>query len=212
MKRRFAVFSAAILIVALLLGAVFGSGALKSRSPYNLPDVATTTSVSLGLTFSLVLNSTQLHRGQTINITAYATNIRLTPNNLTLAYDWAESWLGPGWGNIDGCNSFANAEVFQGYYTESNVSLIQNGPGPYGLQLAWPSQYECGFMPGAWSSFYPFQPRESRVGYYFSTAGYYTSHDPSNAKFKLFDPGVYTVVAGDEWGQLVLLYFNVSVS
>jgi hypothetical protein len=87
----------------------------------------------------------------------------------------------------------------------------QNGTkSPAGLQLAKATPpIECPFIPGAWSSFYPFQQGEIRVEYCFSANGYYTSSEPSEVIFKLFDPGVYTVVAGDEWGQLVLLHFIV---
>jgi hypothetical protein len=35
-------------------------------------------------------------------------------------------------------------------------------------------------------------------------SGYYVG-----GSFKSFDPGVYTVVGGDEWGGIVLLHFVV---
>jgi hypothetical protein len=39
--------------------------------------------------------------------------------------------------------------------------------------------------------------------------GYWTSNAP-NATLTNFQPGVYTVVAGDEWGALVVVHFTVS--
>jgi hypothetical protein len=38
--------------------------------------------------------------------------------------------------------------------------------------------------------------------------GYWTNDSVS--QFNNFDPGVYTVIAGDEWGALVVLNFTVS--
>ena len=40
--------------------------------------------------------------------------------------------------------------------------------------------------------------------------GYWT--DDSYPKFTYFDPGVYTVLGGDEWGNLALVHFTVSDS
>jgi DNA-binding transcriptional ArsR family regulator len=214
-----AVFAGLVALVILLASvAVYQQleiGGLNSQHPstsvvyIGLPDSASATNVSSGLTFVLVLNSTQLYRGQTVNITAYEQNDLSTPNNLTAADDWAESWF-IGWGNIGSCNSFVNAQVFEGYYTETNISVIQNGPGPYGLQLAAPVYLGCPFIPGAWSTYFPFQPYESRVGYYYSADGYYRNSYSLNSTFGLFDPGIYTVAAGDEWGQMVILHFVVS--
>jgi hypothetical protein len=167
---------------------------------YDFPNTATVTNDSLGLTFSLALNSTQIFRGQTVNLTVFVTDDRSTPNNVTQAYNWAETWF-IGWSAIDSCNSFANAQVFQGYYTQSNISAISNGSGPYGLQLAkrLSLPLECPFVPGSWSTYFPFQPNQSRIGYQYSAHGYYGS-SPLDSAFKVFDPGVYTVAAGDEWG------------
>jgi hypothetical protein len=39
--------------------------------------------------------------------------------------------------------------------------------------------------------------------------GYWASNEVG-AAFTNFGPGVYTVVAGDEWGALVVLHFTVS--
>jgi hypothetical protein len=43
-------------------------------------------------------------------------------------------------------------------------------------------------------------------------SGYWTWNgaDPSSAVHHLFEPGVYTVAAGDEWGDVVLLHFTVA--
>jgi hypothetical protein len=39
--------------------------------------------------------------------------------------------------------------------------------------------------------------------------GYWTGNSPS-AAFTNFESGIYTVVAGDEWGALVFVHFTVT--
>jgi len=175
------------------------------------PTTLTTTNTSIGLNFTLTLGSSELIGGQAVSITANVTNERSTFNNLTSESDWSEPWL-IGWGTIDSCGSFANAQVFQGYYTQSNISSLQPGSE---LQLAKPlfPPPECPFIPGAWSTYFPFQPHESQVGYQYSASGDYrnasSDSSSSNSTFHLFDSGVYTVASGDEWGQIVILHFLV---
>jgi hypothetical protein len=41
-------------------------------------------------------------------------------------------------------------------------------------------------------------------------ATYYWTGHSANSVQHTFDPGVYTVVAGDEWGTLVILHFTVT--
>ena len=182
----------------------------KASANSSYPTTLTTTNASIGLNFTLTLSSSELIVGQNLSITANVTNERSAFNNLTSESDWSEPWL-IGWETIDSCNSFANAQVFQGYYTQSNISSLQSGSE---LQLAKPlsPSPECPFIPGAWSTYFPFKPHESRVGYQYSTSGDYgnASSSSSNSTFRLFDTEVYTVVAGNEWGQLVLLHFTVS--
>jgi len=56
------------------------------------------------------------------------------------------------------------------------------------------------------------------VGQYYpmvatlGASGYWTWSGPdfNNAIHHLFEPGIYTVVAGDEWGTVVLLHFTVA--
>jgi hypothetical protein len=181
-----------------------------TTSGSNYPMTATTTNTTAGSNFALLLNSTQFNEGETINITAIVTNSLASFNNLSLKYDWPEPWLGPGGGTIDTCGSFASAVIFQGYYTQSNVSILQSGAE---LQLAKPifPPPECPYTPGPWSSYFPFQPHESQVGFQYSTSGDYGNASSQSSTFQLFN-GVYTVVGGDEWGQMVILHFSVTPS
>lgn len=45
----------------------------------------------------------------------------------------------------------------------------------------------------------------------FLVSGYYTGGQgtSSSAKLNGFDPGVYTIIAADEWSEIILLYFTV---
>ena len=187
------------------------SSTITATNYSSFSNIATVTNSTNGLSFTLFLNSTNLMQGQAINITAYVTNDRSTFNNLTWAGpggSWSEGWF-IGWGMIDSCNSFANAQVFQGYYTQSNISSLQPGVE---LQLAKPLTFPlgCPFIPGAWYTYFPFQPHESKIGYQYSTQGDYGKANQSSSILQLFDPGVYTVAAGDEWGQMVILHFVVN--
>ena len=173
----------------------------------------TTTNASIGLNFTLTFGSSELIGGQAVSITANVTNERSTFNNLTSESDWSEPWLVGGGGTIDKlCGSFANAQVFQGYYTVANISFLQSGSE---LQLAKPlfSPPECPFIHGGRSTYFPFQPHESQVGYRSTASGDYgNASSYSNSTFHLFDAGIYTVAAGNEWGQLVLLHFSVAAA
>ena len=200
-----------LLVIALLFGAYVSlipttTSSANLTQNYNFPNAASTTNDSLGLTLSLVLNYTSLFKGQGVNITVYVTNERSTLNNISDASNWSEIWF-IGGGMIDSCNSFANAEVFQGYYTQSNISNLQPGSE---LQLAKPIFLECPALGGPWFTYFPFQSNETRVGYQYSTAGNYGPANSSTSTFTVFSPGVYTVAAGDEWGQMVILHFEFS--
>jgi hypothetical protein len=52
----------------------------------------------------------------------------------------------------------------------------------------------------------------NQLKYELVANGYWTkdSTDDYNSSFSNFNPGVYTVVAGDEWGALVVVHFTVS--
>jgi hypothetical protein len=196
-----------IAIIVLVAAVVVVLVTLSASTTSTYPKTVSTTNSSLGLMFSVTLNTTQLHSGQTLNITAYATNDRSTLNNLSFAQNWAEPWF-VGWLHIGTCYSFANADVFHGYYDASNVSIITNSSDGTGLQLAKLLAHYCPVHYGEWFTFFPFQPHQSHVGYHFSTSGYYPS-DVAASSFRLFESGTYTVVAGDEWGQLVIAHFSV---
>jgi hypothetical protein len=48
----------------------------------------------------------------------------------------------------------------------------------------------------------------SPMQYDVKLTGYWTSD--TIPQFKNFDPGIYTVIGGDEWGAMVVLHYTVS--
>lgn len=180
---------------------------------------------TLGLNFSMTLNSTVLNSGQSISITFDEWNFLDSFNNVTASGNWSYSdfqgspcYSGPALPNLP----FSIA-IVQGYYTESNltgtISLpILSPPG------AW---YSCPLMGGPPTEF-DFYPTSDRVivcapefsgppsfinesaTQTLSFNGYYAPYNFNGTTQTInFPPGVYTVVGGDEWGQLVVLHFIV---
>jgi hypothetical protein len=43
-----------------------------------------------------------------------------------------------------------------------------------------------------------------------TTRGYWGTSLLGSSSFQTFSPGIYTVVAGDEWSGIVFAYFTVS--
>jgi hypothetical protein len=214
MNRREWVFAIIVLVAAAVVVLV----TLGTSVNPSYPKTVSTTNSTLGLMFSVTLNTTQLHSGQTLNITAYETNLRPTLNNLTFAFNWGEPWL-IGWLTTQTCGAFANAQVYHGFYTSSNISAVygdNSSAGP--LQLAQPLPYtlHCPGGYGPWERFFPFQSHEVHVGYQFSASGYYPPraspaiHAKDFYPFRSFELGVYTISAGDCWGQLVIAHFSVN--
>jgi hypothetical protein len=107
--------------------------------------------------------------------------------------------------------------IFKGYYTSLNIT------GATPLKLYDPGAiYHCPAILASITA-YEFQPSSNVASIYGScdpnpcitdikmnpslTAKGYWSGNP--AEFNSFDPGVYTVVGGDEWGAQATLYFVV---
>lgn len=103
--------------------------------------------------------------------------------------------------------------IFQGYYNSSNITSAKS------LQLYDPKAvFNCPMILSGITS-YAFEPLSD-------TAAIFGSCDPNPCLSEALDPGVtasgywingkeqgfsgvYTVVVGDEWGALIILYFIV---
>jgi hypothetical protein len=186
----------------------------------NFNDVNTASSKTVsGLSLSLYLDSKTYQQGQQVNIVVDEKNTLKTTDTITSSAKWPPSGLGVGpCGTLNYPFGFA---IFQGNYTAANVSSATP------LQIYQPATYTCPATIGDISS-YVFQPLSDTASVFQiseSTAvfnnmemntefepgprGYWASNN-IGAAFTLFEPGVYTVVAGDEWGALVFVHFTVS--
>jgi hypothetical protein len=170
-----------------------------------------------GLSLTLSLNSTAYKLYQDVSLVIVENNTLSKTNRVSREDKWRLSGLtlGPcGWGSPFG------VAVFQGYYTSSNVSTVTP------LVIFDPNAiYHCPCYSWAEGAIYEFRPLsdiaaisyecdppcndsyDTQIYRELQLSHYWTGSRP--AIINSFDPGVYTVVAGDEWGALVVLHFTV---
>jgi hypothetical protein len=161
--------------------------------------VASTTNGTLGLEITLTLNSTHIIAGDSINATLSYRNILPRALNLSaLTEDWRLTALGDDGDDYGYCVGVAPfvIQVFGGHFTESNITL--GAPLNADLKDALTG---CGFFV---PPYHVFQPLESGPAAIDITSGYNIQ-----GNLLTFQPGAYTVVAGDRWGQMVILNFVV---
>jgi hypothetical protein len=164
---------------------------------------------SLNLTLSL--NASSISQGQSIGVTIDESNLLNTASTVNSSSNWPLFLsLGPcGHGNYP-----IGLAIFDGYYTSSNISAADS------LELYQPGVRACPMFMLLITS-YTFQPlsdiasvNSPNPGFNLSmnsdlTAnGYWSGTSAEN--FVVFPPGIYTIVGGDEWGQLVILHFDVT--
>jgi hypothetical protein len=183
-----------------------------------------------GLKLTLNINATIIHSSQAIDAVAtvyntLAQNTTVYPNSTQ--YGYVPDWGGP-------CHSFKESAlgiaIFRGHYTVTNFSSTANP-----LMLLSPQAPGCPALPPLKSL--EFLPHDDTANALFigldtgpqhilfnMTAGLYSACGTSNngctstpgvkgywtnAAFHYFEPGSYTIVAADSWGQTVYLYFEV---
>ncbi|MDE1857728.1 MAG: hypothetical protein KGI26_01495 [Thaumarchaeota archaeon] len=196
---------AAVVVIAILASAL---GLFPARSGVPVPSGADSTSVMSagGLRLSLQISTTSDRQGGSVGINVTETNTNPAHVNESAATKWAVTGL-----HMDACYASIypfGVAVYPGHYTAQNISsakavnlyplvpcplLIRSISGYYFK----PSSSVVVVLPGTG----PGVPMTSGV----VAAGNYTSGTNVNP----FARGSYTVVAGDEWGSLVFLYFAV---
>jgi hypothetical protein len=108
--------------------------------------------------------------------------------------------------------------IVQGYYFKSDLNgttslPILLPPGIFLFCIPEPTPSEYDFYPSSnaaipqYGTLYNNQSESISTSMSFS--GYYNSSQWFSTETINFSPGVYTVIGGDEWGQLVLLHFVV---
>jgi hypothetical protein len=219
---------AVFLAIAVIASVVFAQD--PNNSPYNgyvpkvLPTSASSTDSSTGLALGLSLNATTIRSGQTVNFSASEFNTLPAMDNVNASNDWPLRGLSLGLcGTV---NEPFGMAVFRGYYDKSNISSASQ------LMLYPPNAMTS--CPAIFSviSRYSFYPDSSKAQIWGSCSpepcqGDDLSGPPISASNKIngfwggipyfqwispwtLPSGVYTVAAGDEWGQLVLLHFVVN--
>jgi hypothetical protein len=222
-----------IIIIGLVFGVYVGLFVPTStRTTVNYSGFVATaenTSSTIALELKLSVNSTVIQSGEVLNISVSILNTLPKVNNVTGASDWALPVLQNFSTQPTPCPSYVSFQISNGYYTESNVSFATSP-----LQLSPPGlAIPCILLQ---RSFYLFQPSSNMAEFLVSTPpptyfmvpmgisqlvrGSFQTRCCTNlstitmipvppSSVPPFPYGVYTLVAGDEWGQLVLLHFAV---
>ena len=211
-----------IVRIAFLIGVIASIAGCKNASNQTMTSPTTVefggvNSISSksknGLSLSLSLDSTTYQLYQYVTIVIDEKNTLLKTNDVRDAEEWRTNELSLGFCTY---GPFGIA-VFQGYYTSSDFSAAAP------LVIFDPSPRSC---PSAASpSSYSFQPssdianlnidsnpgitiKNQEISAEIPMAGYWSKNSPNS--FSGFEPGVYTVLAGDEWGALVMLHFTIT--
>jgi rhodanese-related sulfurtransferase len=172
------------------------------------PSTASTQSGN-GLQLQVSVNTTTLTPGEALQINVSEYNTLSTTNNVTAATNWGVNGL-----TIGACPNINvlpfGVAIFQGKYNAQNISrgtpleLFAAVPCPQLMRLVTgydflPNSSNAAIMPGGdLGSPTPMSASESVNGTY--TQGF---------QLTPFAAGTYTVVAGDEWGDLEFLYVSV---
>ena len=196
------------------------------------PETVETTNSTLGLELALSINSTGVPGNDAINVATSIFNTLPTANNLTASNNWKIQYL------LSGPCDFGNwtldpegIAIFRGYYEMNNISSATPIPVWARIECVVPT---VGNNTNVYTlkniTSYSFLPKNDSgylaADYYLSSeiiakgvfstqmsAGDITIWASNNSGFfnslESSSPATYTLVAGDEWGQIVLLHFQV---
>lgn len=211
-----AALSAFIIAFLFLAPLLSNSNVRHEISTLRLTSVATGTDSTTDLALVISLNATTIRSGEGVAVTISDYNTLSRLNNVSEARSFAlpSLRLGP-------CNAPSlplGVAVFDGHYTQQNVSSAVPLITLYkpGGATSCPAEVDVGY--------FAFQPMSSEntqlvlmctpepqcVGQSNMSATVVVTGYWTGPTFQHFEPGVYTVAGGDQWGQLALLYFIVS--
>lgn len=206
----------AVIVVAILVGTTVllyppAAKSETSSSPTSSTSSSGTSTIgSNGLQLRLALNATSLLPGASLGVTVSEFNTEATANNVTKGALWAVQGL-----SLSACEGEENSvypfgiAVYQGRYSAANVSqgtplqIFPVVPCPMFIRLVTgylfqPTSDSAVVLPSSGAAPTPMDANVTVSGEY------------SGASLKPLSAGVYTVVAGDEWGALETLQFTVS--
>ena len=185
---------------------------IQDGYPVTAPTTSETTTTSAqsldGLQLQVSVNATTLTHGEALEISVSEYNALSTINNVTAATNWGVNGL-----VLSACPNLnelpLGVALFQGSYNAQNISQA----APLALFPAVPCALLIRLITG-----YDFLPASINAA--IMPGGDISSPTPmsgsltvngtySAAQLKPLTPGVYTLVAGDEWGTLEFLYIVV---
>jgi hypothetical protein len=167
------------------------------------------------LKLTLTLNSSQVSAGQGVEAKVDEVNTGAAPLNLSASKDWPIQGLSVGPCGL--LNYPAGMAFLKGYYDLSNVS------SGMALQI-YSGEVACPMILSGITGFV-FQPSSDNATVYGSCqpAGEACLTETVDASVSMYGywsagaftklpTGVYTVVAGDEWGDVAISHFVVTAS
>lgn len=217
--------SGSLIVVAMILSvaALGTTGIVLSQQSYSISvhpgqNISYVTNSTLGLILYAEESNGQLTSGNNITLSVQVNNTRMSLNILAPSHNYPELA-----GNFIP-QSYACAYlpyglgIARGNFTVSDLNqavefnLIR--PGVYSCPMI-PAVDQFQFLPHSYiAKMYNSQDSPPYVGetnFHFSEnySGYWTG-GINGPTFHSFEPGIYTVIAADGWGQVTLLHFQVS--
>jgi hypothetical protein len=208
-----------IAIAVLLLSILITAGCGNPPSQIMLTDSVNKASIKSanGLELSLSLDATTYKLYQDVSIVIDEKNTLSKTNRIFASDKWPFKGL-----TLGPCTQGSpfGVAVFSGYYSPADV--LKGTP----LVLFDPDQfYHCPAFSWAEGTVYEFKPSSDIAAIFHDSvppsngtdtqilkelqlSHYWTGSYP--ATIHSFEPGIYTIVAGDEWGALVVLHFTVT--
>lgn len=177
-----------------------------------------------GLELILAINSTRVRPNGTLALSVTELNTLSTTNNVSASSAWRMSKLG--WLYICGPPGYIphGIELFNGYYTLGNITTASPNVHFWGSA---PCPAASGLDVGKVTS-YAFQAKSDEASYSAINipSPPPTLPNPASMRYSIeiyagtvndvalnqisSTPSTYTLVAGDEWGALVLVHFSVT--
>ncbi len=160
----------------------------------------TSTNEANALELNVTIHQAVIELNNSTSITILITNTENAENNVSSANYYPIP--------LTGAPCFEDRPFgFNIYSGIQNLSSMTDHPSDYApLQLYYPANYSCGNQTQQpYWMFYPY----GQLSYSYGFSGYY-SNISGKWTWTSFQPGKYTMVIGDEWGQAVVLYFEVA--
>jgi len=220
MKHRIIIIAAVVLLLGILsIGCGDDDNQTMPLTTTGTIGINSTSFQSVnGLNLSLSTDKTTFRRGQEVSIVIDETNTLSTTNIVSASDNWPYNHLhlGP----CDYISPFGMA-VFQGNYNASNFSTATALTlyDPHAVRLCMtnvpvtsfsfqPSSYIASVIEGS----NPAQGDNiTKMNFELIVNGYWPDDNyNSHSHLTYFEPGVYTVIGGDEWGTMVIVHFTVS--